>query len=214
MKEEEKAEADEKSLSSIPQPRKKSRKNPTNAGTLTTKSRPKNAKVKKEEPQVDDNDHDHFDTPIMVKGSSGSRPKVAKVKKEEDKDDDDDHRSISKKNFDSKRDPLRIFYETLYKQLPNSEMAQIWMMESGLLSKEEAKKVYEKKQKKNQQKLSSLMKAVVTTKETHSVTIVKKKTPSSSVSSTKKKTVESKLGIKQSKKRKIADGSSGEFSDK
>ncbi|KAJ9186449.1 hypothetical protein P3X46_002021 [Hevea brasiliensis] len=266
MKEEEKAEADEKSLSSIPQARKKSRKNPTNAGTLTTKSRPKNAKVKKEEPQVDDNDHDHFDTPIMVKGSSGSRPKVAKVKKEEGKDDDDDHRSISKKNFDSKemnkkknikeeekkkkkkkkkkkgsvvseqngkkrerkvyelpgqkrdppgeRDPLRIFYETLYKQLPNSEMAQIWMMESGLLSKEEAKKVYEKKQKKNQQKLSSLMKAVVTTKETHSVTIVKKKTPSSSVSSTKKKTIESKLEIKQSKKRKIADRSSGEFSDK
>lgn len=24
------------------------------------------------------------------------------------------------------RDPLRIFYETLHKQLPNSEMAQFW----------------------------------------------------------------------------------------
>lgn len=96
---EEKAEADEKSLSSILQARKK---NPTNAGTLTTKSRPKDSKVKKEEPQVDDNDDD-FDKSVVVKSSSGSRPKTSKVKKEED--DDDDHKPISKKNS-----PPKVLY--------------------------------------------------------------------------------------------------------
>lgn len=46
------------------------------------------------------------------------------------------------------RDPLRIFYETLYEQRPTSEMAEFWMMEHGLLSPEKAKKAFNKKQKK------------------------------------------------------------------
>ncbi|KAJ1689880.1 hypothetical protein LUZ63_014035 [Rhynchospora breviuscula] len=49
------------------------------------------------------------------------------------------------------REPLRIFYESLWKQIPTSEMAEFWMMEHGLLSPERAKKAYEKKQKKQHQ---------------------------------------------------------------
>ncbi|XP_010917830.1 uncharacterized protein [Elaeis guineensis] len=49
------------------------------------------------------------------------------------------------------REPLRIFYESLSKQIPSSEMAEFWMMEHGLLSPERAKKAYERKQKRQQQ---------------------------------------------------------------
>ncbi|XP_022951620.1 uncharacterized protein LOC111454380 isoform X1 [Cucurbita moschata] len=43
------------------------------------------------------------------------------------------------------REPLRIFYESLSKQISTSEMAEFWMMEHGMLSPEKAKKAYEKK---------------------------------------------------------------------
>ncbi|KAJ4780166.1 nucleolin [Rhynchospora pubera] len=46
------------------------------------------------------------------------------------------------------RDPLRIFYESLYNQVPDSEMAAFWMMEWGLLPKDLARKVFEKKKQK------------------------------------------------------------------
>ncbi|XP_072953641.1 uncharacterized protein [Typha angustifolia] len=49
------------------------------------------------------------------------------------------------------REPLRIFYESLWEQIPSSEMAEFWMMEHGLLSPERAKKAYERKQKRQQQ---------------------------------------------------------------
>lgn len=49
------------------------------------------------------------------------------------------------------REPLRIFYESLSKQIPSSEMAEFWMMEHGLLSPEKAKKAYEKKQRRQKQ---------------------------------------------------------------
>ncbi|EXB93374.1 hypothetical protein L484_010701 [Morus notabilis] len=49
------------------------------------------------------------------------------------------------------REPLRIFYESLSKQIPTSEMAEFWMMEHGLLSPEKAKKAYERKQRKQKQ---------------------------------------------------------------
>uniref|UniRef100_A0A6N2LC73 Uncharacterized protein n=1 Tax=Salix viminalis TaxID=40686 RepID=A0A6N2LC73_SALVM len=181
-------EDETKSLSAMLQARKK---NPTNAGSLTTKSGSKATKVRKEEPQDDD-----FDEPIKGKGKgssvSSSKP-AAKVKKEEAGSDDDDDKPIFrkipasktdkkvKKEEDNKktksyvaaeqvvkrrerkvydlpgqkrdppeeRDPLRIFYETLYEQIPESEMAQFWLMESGLLPVEMARKVHEKKQKKN-----------------------------------------------------------------
>eukprot|EP00897_Mesotaenium_endlicherianum_P006691 jgi/Mesen1/604/ME000108S10762 len=43
------------------------------------------------------------------------------------------------------RDPLRIFYESLYEQRPDSPMAQIWMMEYGLLPEDEAQRVLKMK---------------------------------------------------------------------
>ncbi|KAK3212982.1 hypothetical protein Dsin_017688 [Dipteronia sinensis] len=46
------------------------------------------------------------------------------------------------------REPLRIFYESLWKQIPTSEMAEFWMMEHGLLSPDRAKKAHERKQRK------------------------------------------------------------------
>ncbi|XP_042512512.1 uncharacterized protein LOC122087435 isoform X1 [Macadamia integrifolia] len=49
------------------------------------------------------------------------------------------------------REPLRIFYESLSKQIPSSEMAEFWMMEHGLLSPERSKKAYERKKKRQQQ---------------------------------------------------------------
>lgn len=49
------------------------------------------------------------------------------------------------------REPLRIFYESLSKQIPSSEMAEFWMMEHGLLSPEKAKKASEKKQRRQKQ---------------------------------------------------------------
>ncbi|WOL11048.1 hypothetical protein Cni_G19809 [Canna indica] len=47
------------------------------------------------------------------------------------------------------REPLRIFYESLSKQIPSSEMAEVWMMEHGLLSPERAKKALDRKLKRN-----------------------------------------------------------------
>ncbi|KAL6533936.1 hypothetical protein OROHE_013769 [Orobanche hederae] len=49
------------------------------------------------------------------------------------------------------REPLRIFYESLSRQIPSSEMAEFWLMEHGILSPERAKKAYEKKQRKQKQ---------------------------------------------------------------
>ncbi|KAG0578968.1 hypothetical protein KC19_4G063400 [Ceratodon purpureus] len=48
------------------------------------------------------------------------------------------------------RDPLRIFYSTLRDQMPESEMAEIWLMEYGLLPQDEAKKALERKQRRGQ----------------------------------------------------------------
>ncbi|KAK3023790.1 hypothetical protein RJ639_043406 [Escallonia herrerae] len=119
-----------------------------------------------------------------------------------------------KRDAPDERDPLRIFYETLYKQMPNSDMAAFWMMESGLLSKEVAKKVYEKKLKiSRQQELGSPMKAVITVKRTADSVTVKKRTISSPVSTQKKKTPNSKVASKQSKKRKVDDDMSDHGSD-
>ncbi|KAK4274274.1 hypothetical protein QN277_017522 [Acacia crassicarpa] len=49
------------------------------------------------------------------------------------------------------KEPLRIFYESLSKQIPSSEMAEFWLMEHGLLSPERAKKAFEKKQRKQKE---------------------------------------------------------------
>ncbi|EPS59810.1 hypothetical protein M569_14995, partial [Genlisea aurea] len=49
------------------------------------------------------------------------------------------------------REPLRIFYESLSKQIPSSEMAEFWLMEHGMLSAERARKAYERKQRKQKE---------------------------------------------------------------
>ncbi|XP_061367387.1 uncharacterized protein LOC133310474 [Gastrolobium bilobum] len=49
------------------------------------------------------------------------------------------------------KEPLRIFYESLSKQIPTSEMAEFWLMEHGLLSPERANKAFEKKQRKQKE---------------------------------------------------------------
>ncbi|KAL8101653.1 uncharacterized protein LOC141686692 [Apium graveolens] len=61
--------------------------------------------------------------------------------------------SLAGQKYDppEEREPLRIFYESLSKQIPSSEMAEFWMMEHGLLSPDKAKKAYEKKQRKQKQ---------------------------------------------------------------
>lgn len=80
-----------------------------------------------------------------------------------------------------------------------------------MLPEEVAKKVFEKKQKKNQlQKLGSPMKTVITVNKTSKSVTAKKETLSSPVSSQKKKTPDSKVASKQTKKRKIEDGSCSE----
>ncbi|XP_022145662.1 transcriptional regulator ATRX homolog [Momordica charantia] len=192
---------------------------------------PKGTKVKKEE-RFNSSDDDYDETPSK-KSSAAKRdmePKKKKKVKEEEKSKTSKAKQESqkkerreKKVYDlpgqkrdppEERDPLRIFYETLHKQLPHSEMAQFWMMESGLLSKEEAKKVFEKKQKKAPlQKLSSPVKAVTAVKSVTKTAIVKKTVQSSPLSSNKKTTVDSKVMTKQSKKRKSKDESSEDESD-
>ncbi|XP_043710065.1 uncharacterized protein LOC122658961 [Telopea speciosissima] len=115
-----------------------------------------------------------------------------------------------KRNPPEERDSLRIFYETLYQRLPDSEMAAFWMMESGLLPLEEAKKVYKKKQKRKQeQKLGSVKRRV------DSVKVVEKakaRDPSSPPASAKKKSVEKLKNVssvwKKSSKRKSRDDDS------
>ncbi|GJM89937.1 hypothetical protein PR202_ga06167 [Eleusine coracana subsp. coracana] len=61
--------------------------------------------------------------------------------------------SLPGQKFDppEETEPLRIFYESLSKQIPSSEMAEFWLMEHGLLSPDRAKKAYDKKQKRQQQ---------------------------------------------------------------
>ncbi|CAH9096981.1 unnamed protein product [Cuscuta epithymum] len=112
-------------------------------------------------------------------------------------------------------DPLRIFYESLYKQLPESDMATIWMMESGLLPKEKAAQVFEKRQKKSI-KFSSPMKAVggSVKRETDCVIDKEKKRnrPSpAAAASQRKRTAPSKLSNKtnNNKRKKDDDDETG-----
>ncbi|PPD88881.1 hypothetical protein GOBAR_DD14202 [Gossypium barbadense] len=231
---------DLKSLSSMAENRKKkSASNRNNAAFSNSKSRPKEAKVRKEDPvETDDED----EKPISKRSSA---TKATNPKKEES--DDEDEKPISKRSSATKadkekkkdnvfaaagkevkrekkvydlpgqkrdppeeRDPLRIFYETMYQQIPHSEMAQFWMMESGLLPLAEAKKVFEKKQKKiKQQKLSSPMKPGSAVKSsTGSVTV--KRTPMVSPGSSNKKKTDSKVAPKQTKKRKAEESESSD----
>uniref|UniRef100_A0A1J3F4U8 Uncharacterized protein n=1 Tax=Noccaea caerulescens TaxID=107243 RepID=A0A1J3F4U8_NOCCA len=61
--------------------------------------------------------------------------------------------SLAGQKFDppEEREPLRIFYESLSKQIPGSEMAEFWLMEHGMLSPDKAKRAHEKKLRKMKQ---------------------------------------------------------------
>ncbi|KAG2239542.1 hypothetical protein Bca4012_024370 [Brassica carinata] len=61
--------------------------------------------------------------------------------------------SLAGQKYDppEEREPLRIFYESLSKQIPGSEMAEFWLMEHGMLSPEKAKRAHEKKLRKMKQ---------------------------------------------------------------
>ncbi|XP_022754593.1 uncharacterized protein LOC111302942 isoform X2 [Durio zibethinus] len=85
------------------------------------------------------------------------------------------------------REPLRIFYESLLKQIPTSEMAEFWMMEHGLLSLEKARKAYEKKQRRQ--------------KELRTGTPIKSSKPSSKPESSQKQQLASNNGDVKAKKR-------------
>ncbi|RZC66660.1 hypothetical protein C5167_010349 [Papaver somniferum] len=124
-----------------------------------------------------------------------------------------------KRDPPEERDPSRIFYESLYEQRPDSEMAKLWMMECGLLPVDEAKQVFEQKHKNQAQRkiiMSSPIKAASVTKSANSTvkrttTTTSTKTTTATSSSAKKKPApEPKTTPKQSasKKRKVDDRSS------
>lgn len=161
------------------------------------------SKVKRElKDDDDDSDEDDDDKPISKKISKTKVvkeevKKKKKVKKEEEVVVTETKVKKVKKVYDlpgqkrdppAERDPSRVFYETLHEQIPTSEMAQIWLMESGLLPKEVAKKVFEKKQKKAlQQKVSSPVKSVTAVKKSTKSVTIKKESPATPNSSVKKK---------------------------
>nr|KYP53523.1 hypothetical protein KK1_024415 [Cajanus cajan] len=165
--------------------------NKSSVSKKVTNSNSKVAKVKKEEPQSvkkepKHNDTDDDDIPPRQKDLQLQVKKRKKIKDEEKKEGDKTKRE--KKVYDlpgqkrdppEKKDPLRIFYESLHNQVPSTEMSQIWLMESGLLPKDVAMKVYEKKQKKGLEKLSSPVKSVAAVKSssTRFVTVKKKAIP-------------------------------------
>lgn len=219
----------------------KNKKKPTsNAGAQSKKHQ--ESKVKKEEKFDQDDD---FEGPIVKKTLSkvkdelstqtSAKKNSAKIDAKKRKNVKEEKENVGKsveqngnkrvkKVYDlpgqkrdppEERDPLRIFYETLYEQVPNSQMAAFWMMEYGLLPKEEAKKVFEKKLKSSQQqKLGSPMKQVVNVKKSGGSVPIKKKVISSSPSpAPKKKTPETKGSSKPSKKRKNDEDSDNESDD-
>ncbi|KAK6939344.1 hypothetical protein RJ641_028875 [Dillenia turbinata] len=185
-------------------------------------AKPVRKKEVKEEEAEDEDDKSLGPVRENRKKSASSNSKPPPKLKKEENDDHDFQPKKERKVYDlpgqkrdppEERDPLRIFYETLYKQVPGCEMAAFWMMESGLLPKDEAKKVLEKKQKKSQQQnLSSPMKTVVSVRRSSDSVIIKKKTASSPDSTQKKKT-DSRAPSKQPKKCRVEDSCSGEDFD-
>ncbi|EER95169.1 uncharacterized protein LOC8054337 [Sorghum bicolor] len=107
----------------------------------------------------------------------------------------------------AERDPLRIFYESLYEQVPTSDMAATWLMEWGLLPLDVATKVFEKKQG---QKFKSPVKTIVAKRKPSSPT------PTKALPSSAKKSVVSVTSAgKQTsqKKRKASDDTDDDDDD-
>lgn len=89
-------------------------------------------------------------TEVNAKTTSNSSKAVTKtVTRTREKKD----YSLPGQKFDvpEEREPLRLFYESLSKQIPSSQMAEFWLMEHGLLPPERAKRAFEKKQRKQKQ---------------------------------------------------------------
>ncbi|KAL8128949.1 hypothetical protein V2J09_018104 [Rumex salicifolius] len=204
--------------SKLPKPKKEETLG-ANGNSSQKKPISKPVKVKKLEPTSDSDD----DKPISKKPVAKD-DKVKNKKKEVKKTNGVDTNKRERKVYDlpgqkrdppEERDPLRIFYESLYEQRNDSEMAAICcavepmikfssakfylpgMMESGLLPEDVAKKVYERKQKKSQmQRLGSPMKVM-----SKSVTVKKVKDPSSN-SANKTNTTKTVTTVKTKKRKK------------
>ncbi|KAL5144391.1 hypothetical protein HKD37_06G014711 [Glycine soja] len=89
----------------------------------------KGPKVKKEE-----NDDD---IPIWRSTSNSKEVKKKKITIKKEEENKNNKKKKEKKVYDlpgqkrdppEEKDPLRIFYETLFKQVPSSEMSQIWFV--------------------------------------------------------------------------------------
>eukprot|EP00245_Coleochaete_scutata_P004819 TRINITY_DN17857_c0_g1_i1.p1 TRINITY_DN17857_c0_g1~~TRINITY_DN17857_c0_g1_i1.p1 ORF type:complete len:266 (+),score=85.57 TRINITY_DN17857_c0_g1_i1:98-895(+) len=102
---------------------------------VVKKAPPPKANVKKEVKQIE-----------KVKA-----PPVKKKKVDTDKAEKRERKTFDlpgqTKEVPEERDPMRIFYESLHTQRPDSDMALFWLMEHGLLPEEEARKALERKQK-------------------------------------------------------------------
>ncbi|CAH8270802.1 unnamed protein product [Arabidopsis lyrata] len=88
----------------------------------------------------------------LAKGKAKTTPAAASLVKGKAKREKKVY-SLPGQKFDppEEREPLRIFYESLSKQIPGSEMAEFWLMEHGMLSPDKAKRAFEKKQRKMKQ---------------------------------------------------------------
>ncbi|WOL18066.1 muscle M-line assembly protein unc-89-like [Canna indica] len=103
------------------------------------------SKLKKQKPNASEEEETKtlIPKPKADKDSKTSKNKKAKVEKgmAEEKDS---YLPGQKHDTPHERDPFRIFLETLYQRNPDNDMAASWMLEWGLLSSDEAKKVYDK----------------------------------------------------------------------
>ncbi|WVZ23767.1 hypothetical protein V8G54_002311 [Vigna mungo] len=93
------------------------------------------------------------------------------------------------------KEPLRVFYESLSKQIPTSQMAEFWLMEHGLLSPESAKRAFEKKQRKQ--------------KELRAATPVKPSKPETKTETSQKQQQASKNGDTKAKKKIVESDDDG-----
>ncbi|KAL9257896.1 hypothetical protein AKJ16_DCAP16617 [Drosera capensis] len=190
------------------------------------------AKTPKKEERLSHSDSDVNHNPHISRNTPNKKDKEMNKKdgkKKKKKNGDEDATGTStlqkreRKIYDlpgqkreppEERDPLRIFYETLYQQVPSSEMASIWMMESGLLPAEEAKEVYERKLKKSRlSRISSPVKAVASRERSAKSVTVKKKVVRLSTKSPVEKKTGSTIESKKSTKRKKDESSEEEGSD-
>lgn len=76
-----------------------------------------------------------------VKAAKAQKKKKEEEEEEEDGGEDDFLLPGQTKQTPDESDPLRIFYESLYRQRPGSKMAEDYCLQHGLLSEEKAQEV-------------------------------------------------------------------------